>query len=162
MEHNKVTIYLIGQITSDPETYKWRERVRKRFEEHEKIKLFDPCNNIFSKSVLKASKGDVEKFKRTAAWNSASSILVPRDMSYVLNSDGALANLNHYTKEKTLCGTFFELAWYKMNPQKVVIGIFGGDPNENFVCQHPFVRATVHAWAKNEEEACDLLEQFYI
>ena len=36
METNKVTIYLIGQITSDPETYEWRRRVRERFKEHEK------------------------------------------------------------------------------------------------------------------------------
>jgi zona occludens toxin (predicted ATPase) len=161
MEPNKVTIYLIGQITSDPETYEWRRRIRKRFEEHEKFRFFDPCNNMFSKSVLKSSKGSVDSFKSLAAGNTFSSILVPRDMSYVLNSDVAIANLNLYTKEKPLLGTFFELAWYKMNPEKTVIGIFDGDPKENFICQHPFVRSAVHAWTRNEEQAGDILEEFF-
>jgi len=161
METNKMNIYLIGQITSDPETYEWRRRIRKRFEEHEKFRFFDPCNNMFSKSVLKSSKGNVESFKSLAAWNTFSSILVPRDMSFVLSSDGAIVNLNLYTKDKPLLGTFFELAWLKINPEKTVIGIFDGDPKENFICQHPFVKSTVHAWVKNDSQACDLLEEFF-
>ena len=161
MENDKLFIYLIGQISSDPETYEWRRRVRERFAEHEKFRFFDPCNNMFSKSVLKSSKGNVDCFKSLTAWNTLSSILVPRDMSYVLNSNGAIANLNSYTKDKILLGTFFELAWYKMNPEKTVIGIFDGDPEENFICQHPFVRSTIHVWTKNEEQACDILEEFF-
>lgn len=161
METNKINIYLIGQITSHPETYEWRRRVRERFKEHDKFNFFDPCNNMFSKSVLKASKGDVEGFKKLAAWNSFSGILVPRDMSFVLNSDIALANLNSYSEDKPLIGTFFELAWYKMNPEKTVIGIFDGEPTESFVCQHPFVRSAIHAWTKNEKQACDILEEFF-
>ena len=159
METNKINVYLIGQITSDPETYEWRKRIRKRFEEHEKFKFFDPCNNMFSKSVLKASSGDVKAFKELAIWNPFSPILVSRDMSFVLNSDIALANLNHYTKDKPFLGTFFELAWYKMHPEKTVIGIFDGDPKGNFICQHPFVRSAVHVWVRNDEEACDTLEE---
>ena len=161
METNKINVYLIGQITSDPETYEWRRRVRKRFEEHETFRFFDPCNNMFSKSVLKTSDGNVESFKNFAAGNSFSSILVPRDMSFVLNSDVAIANLNIYTKDKPLLGTFFELAWYKMNPEKTVIGIFDGDPQENFICMHPFVKSAVHVWTRNEQQSCDILEEFF-
>jgi len=161
METNKINVYLIGQITSHSETYEWRRRVIERFKEHETFRFFDPCNNMFSQSALKVSKGDVESFKKFAAWNSFSSILVPRDMSFVLNSDVAFANLNIYTKDKPLLGTFFELAWYKMHPEKTVIGIFDGDPIESFICQHPFVRSAVHVWTRNEEEAGDILEEFF-
>ena len=64
MKPNEVIFYLIGQITADVETYNWRKRIRGRFNEHEKIKFYDPCNNTFSKSILKQSKGTVHGFKK--------------------------------------------------------------------------------------------------
>jgi hypothetical protein len=162
MKTNEVIFYLVGQITADPETYNWRRRIRERFNEHEKIKFFDPCNNTFSKGVLEESHGKVDGFKNTVILNKHASIIPVRDASFVSNSDGAIANLNIYTPEKPLIGTFFELAWYSLCfPEKLVIGILDGNPEEVFQCRHPFVWKAVHTWVKNEEEAGDLLLDFY-
>lgn len=161
MKPNEVIFYLIGQITSDVETYNWRKRMRMRFDEHEKIKLYDPCNNLFSKNTLKQSRGTVDGFKNAVKQNATSAILPVRDASFVFSSDGAVANLNIYTPDKPLIGTFFELAWYRLCPDKTVIGIFDGDPYKAFQCYHPFVLKTIHTWVKNEEEAGDILIDFF-
>jgi hypothetical protein len=158
---NEVIFYLIGQITADVETYNWRKRIRERFNEHEKIKFYDPCSNTFSKSILKQSKGTVDGFKKVVRLNGNAGILPVRDASFVFSSDGAIANLNIYTKEKPLIGTFFELAWYRMCPDKTVIGIYDGVPQKAFQCYHPFVWNAVHTWVRNEEEAGDVLMDFF-
>lgn len=161
MKPNEVIFYLIGQITADVITYNWRKRIRERFDEHEKIKFYDPCNNSFSKGVLKESQGEGNSFTNIVKLNKHSDILPVRDAAFVFSSDGAVANLNIYNKERGLLGTFFELAWYRLCPDKTVIGIFDGDPAEAFHCRHPFVWKTVHTWVKNEEEAGDLLMDFF-
>lgn len=161
MKPNEVIFYLIGQITADVETYEWRRRMRERFNEHEKIKLYDPCNNTFSKNTLIQSQGTVDGFTKSVRENKTSAILPVRDASFVFSSDGAIANLNIYTPDKPLLGTFFELAWYRLCPDKTVIGIFDGDPYEALQCYHPFVLNTIHTWVKNEKEAGDLLVDFF-
>lgn len=161
MKPNEVIFYLIGQITADPETNDWRMRMRNRFSEHERIKFYDPCNYLFSKNVLLESQGKDDGFTKAVKLNSHSDILPVRDASFVFSSDGAVANLNIYNKEKGLLGTFFELAWYRMCPDKTVIGIYDGDPQKAYQCYHPFVWKTVHTWVKNEEEAGDLLVDFF-
>jgi len=154
------TFYLVGQITTHPETYAWRRNMRIRFNEEKNIKLIDPCNHEFSRRCLKEAKDG--NFRKIASFNLASAILPVRDAQYVMQSDGAIANLNWYTPETPLLGTFFELAWYKMQPWKTVIGIYDGDPQENYICYHPFVKSTVHVWVKNEEEAGDILVDLFL
>ena len=161
MKPNETIFYLIGQITSNPETYEWRKRLRERFNEHEIIKFFDPCDNTFSKAALKNSKGEMHNFETGVRRNSHSAILSPRDASFVFESDGAIANLNVYHKDKPFIGTFFELAWYKMCAEKTVIGLFDGDPKTDLQCSHPFVWDAVHTWVRNEEEAGDLLMDLF-
>jgi hypothetical protein len=161
MKVGNSTFYLVGQITSDPQTYQWRKNVRDYFEGSDQINFYDPCNNVFSQGVLKQADGNVESFRKSASFNLVSPILPIRDASYVFSSDGCVANMNIYTPDKPFIGTFFELAWYKMKPEKLVIGIFNGDAKTNLICWHPFVQSSVHLWVKDEYEACSVLQKLY-
>lgn len=153
--------YLVGQISKDViETYLWRERVRDRFKHNEKIDIIDPCYNQFNQGIL---TDDVKDEDRTIVYQKmGTDVLVPKDYTYVRKSTMGIANMNHYDPKKIICGSFFELAWYYANPEKTVIGIFDGNPKKDIVCNHPFVRQSIHTWVKNEKEACDLIEYFYL
>lgn len=149
----KEKIYLIGQISFQAvETYLWRERVENLLP-YDKFEIFNPCKNEFNlelnKSVARLSDVYVEN---------GIDILVPKDKSYVLNSDIAIANLNWYDEEKLVIGTLFELAWYHDHPEKTVIGICN---DENQMCNHPFVKSVVTVWVKDETEACALILKYF-
>jgi hypothetical protein len=68
--------------------------------------------------------------------------------------------MNIYSPEKPMIGTLFEMAWAYDKPGTMIIGIFDGDPKENFICNHPFVSQSIQTWVQNEKEACLLLDRF--
>lgn len=155
--------YLIGQISADvEETYLWRKRIRDYFCTNEKIELIDPCENPFNQSILKYAGRTDDPDRLKVYRKSGTDLLVPKDKTYVIKSTMGIANLNHYDPKKPVIGTIFELAWYHDYPEKSVIGIFDGDPSKDIHCNHPFVRSVVSTWVKNDEEACKLIEYFYL
>ena len=155
------TAYLVGQISKDvEETYLWRERVRHHFYDNPKVDIIDPCFNQFNQAILSSKVDDEQRMK--VYRKMGTDVLVPKDYTYVLKSTMAVANMNHYDPKKPILGSFFELAWYFANPQKTVIGIFDGNPKNDIICNHPFVRQAVDTWVKNDEEACKLIEYFYL
>ena len=161
----KESIYLVGQISVDvDETYNWRKRVRNYFENVQMdsgIEIIDPCNNTFNQTVKRAAKG--QDPVRMKVYNSEGvNLLVPKDKSYVKRSTIGMANLNIYDPNKLIIGSFFELAWYIDYPEKSVVGIFEGDPEQDKICMHPFVRQAIDVWTKNEREACEIIERFFI
>ena len=166
MEKIKEIIYLIGQISHDAEiTYQWRQEVRKFFDPslniNSNFEIIDPCDNEWSKGITDFSE-DTGDPQRIALYKKVgSSLIVPKDCSYVMRSTGCIANMNLYDPLKPLVGTLFELAWYYQNPVKCVIGVFDGNPKEDKYCNHPFVRETVNVWCKNHMEAAQLLRNFY-
>lgn len=154
------SIYLLGQISADEkETYLWRKRVRDHFQRDIGVEIIDPCFNAFNQSILDDGKGDPQRLKIYKM--QGTSLLVPKDYSYVLRSSIGLANLNTYDPKKPIIGTFFELAWYFADPEKTVIGIFNGDPTKDVVGNHPFVRSAVTTWVKNEQEGIELIERYF-
>lgn len=158
----KDKVYLIGQISvNDPETYDWRQRVRHYFMDDRQFEFIDPCNNEFNKSVQN-EYGDGSDPERLKTYRTSGiRLLVPKDKMYVMKSTIAIANLNHYDKEKPMVGTMFELAWYHDNNHKAVIGIFNGDPSTDKYCNHPFVQSSINAWVQDEIEACKLMEKYF-
>lgn len=167
------TIYLIGQISLDPETYEWRKRVQKyfidaglMFEGDKKhlstVSIISPTDSPFNTKVLKkAQNGKIENGMAANTYKTKGiGILPKKDMNYVYKSNFAIANLNQYSSEKPILGTYFELAWYLANPDKVVIGIFDGKPMDDKQAGHPFVQAAVTAWVKNDEEACKMADYY--
>ncbi len=154
-------LYLVGQITANRETYIWRSWVSDYFKNDEQIEVIDPCNNKFSKEMLEIALSANTEFRAITTWNKYSNILTSRDLDSVLMSDIGLANLNIYDPEHPFIGSFFELCCYYMNPEKTVIGIFDGNPEEDSICCHPFIRQTVDVWTKNVRQACELIDSFF-
>jgi hypothetical protein len=149
------TIYLVGQISPKFEvTYLWRKKVREIL--MGRFHIIDPCSNSFNKDSLKENEYAITKTNRVVGID----LLVPKDLTYVKRSDIAIVNMNQYDPDKPLLGSFFELAWYYMYPEKAVIA-FADDLND-YKCQHPFVQQAVNTWCRDEDEACDLVLQYFI
>jgi hypothetical protein len=180
----KHRIYLVGQISGyNPKSYEWRENVRKYFHNLEVeglFEIYDPCDNKFNQSwktlngkataeerklrgeVLSESlegkeEGEILWITRTKGIG----LLVPKDREFVRRADIILADMNHYDPNKPILGSFFELAWAYDAPAKSVIGIFDGNPKDNYICNHPFVKAAVDVWVKDEKSACILIEHYF-
>jgi hypothetical protein len=171
-----VKVYLVGQISIDyPITYQWRKEFRDYFyksdifsaQEGEYlptkngwIDIVDPCDTLFNKSVLAKNNGD-DPNRLKAYKTKGIKILPSKDRGIVKWSDIGVANMNAYDPKKPLIGSFFELAWYYDSPEKTVIGIYDGDPQEAINSGHPFVQDTVNTWVKDHIEAAKLIEFFF-
>ena len=153
------TVYLVGQITIDPITYEWRRNVEDYFETNEQIKIINPCNSLFNQKALE-NEDDENGFSKKSFKERGAALLAHRDRRYVKESNVAFVNMNMFSPEKPIIGSFFELAWYFDAPEKMVIGIFDGDYTKDFQCQHPFVKSTVQVWVKDTSKSCKLLERF--
>ncbi len=149
-------IYLVGQISGkSPESYEWRKFVRDYFLHDEHKRIIDPCSNPFSKGVLERKSYEVGSGRMAGGMN----ILPPKDLTYVLESNIGLVNMNQYDPNKPLLGSFFELAWYYLHPEKTVIAF--ADDLKDFKCQHPFVQMAVTVWCGNVEEACEMISEHF-
>ena len=161
LRHHK--IYLVGQISSNPQSYEWRKRLYEyliNMENYAKdyITLLDPCKNSMNLNLIKQNKNDEKSFTDRANDYNSMNILAALDAGYVKESTICFANMNHFTPSRPIIGSFFELAFYYHNyPDKPVIGIFEGDPTKDYQCNHPFVQAAIDVWVKNENEAMDLI-----
>jgi len=163
----KEIIYLIGQISPDKEiTYQWRREVRTFFDPtlhvNSNFEMIDPCDNEWNKGSMNFNGEQGSDPQRLKVYKKVGSgLIVPKDHSYVLRSTGCIANMNQYDGLKPMIGTLFELAWYYQNPEKCVIGVFDGDPENDVHCNHPFVRETVDVWCQDHLEAAQLLRDYY-
>ncbi len=158
----KLKIYLIGQITKNPITYDWRKNLRKIREDsptsiQENTEIIDPCNNNYSNKMLSETINNDINFAKNVIRTKQSKVFPAVDEGYVSYSNACIFNVNHYTPETPFVGSIFELAWYKKEPWKPVIGVFNGDPKDDYLCSHPFVWEAVHTWVKTPEEALMLL-----
>lgn len=151
-------IYLVGQISPKvPETYQWRENIIQELDYWKKeIEFINPCANPFNQTTLEEGEYAVTRKSRVQAID----VLVPKDCTYCKRSSMAVVNMNHYDKNKPMLGSFFELAWYFMMPEKTVIG-FAEDLND-YQIQHPFTQQAVTVWCKNEYEAADIIRNYFI
>ncbi len=149
----KKKIYLAGNISSDPATYKWREKATELLESN--YTILNPAANKFNRAILKESKGDVKAFVKKAIEQSQD-ILISKDHQLVESADIILVNLTLITPDKPLIGTLFELAWAWFIKKPVVAIV-----NTNIYCTHPFPKATFSATVESLEEACELIKYFF-
>ena len=155
----KEYIYLVGQISVDlPITYEWREQVRRYFRDKDCFHIIDPCNNGFNQSML-GKYAHLDIHRKEVYKEGGVDILVSKDYSFVKRSTIAIADLNIYDPHKAIIGSFYELAWYYLHPEKTVIGVYSGE--EALHTSHPFVRQSVTTWVKTHEEACKLIEYYF-
>ena len=148
-----VKVYLAGNISSNPETYEWREVATQLLTPY--YEVLNPSSNPFNTALLKEFTGDIESFK-VAAINRAQHILLVKDYNLVLSANIILANMALVTPGKPLIGTLFELAW-AWQLRKPVIAIVG----DNWYCKHPFPTSTFAATANSVEDACMLIHEFF-
>ena len=155
-------VYLVGQITPERETYAWRERISARLSEYDNVTILNPCDCLFSKRAFKDANEKGLQIRDVAYTRNVAKAIPRRDKSFVYQSDFIVANLNVYTPEKPILGSFFELAWAFEDPNKTVIGIFDSEPMMDIHCSHPFVQEAVNVWVKNEEEAAEIIEELIV
>ena len=152
-------VYLVGQITANPLTHEWRKKAEDYFEMDKHVTIINPCSSLFNREAL-SNDNEKNGYPREILKENGVALLPHKDRGYIKKSNVAFVNLNMYSPEKPIIGSFFELAWYFDAPEKMVIGIFSGDHTKDFQCQHPFVKSTIHVWVKDTIEACKLLERF--
>jgi len=162
----KESIYLVGQIsTNNNYTYLWRKEVREYFRKNKHLNdgfdIIDPCYNEWNLQYVNNTSTIKTDFYNDLYNDKSINLIVPKDYTYVLRSNGCIANLNHYDLNKPVIGSLFELAWYYQCPEKFVVGVFAGDWETDTLCSHPFVRGTVDVWCKNHLLACDLITRYY-
>lgn len=155
---NKKLCYLVGQISPKfPVTYHWREYViEQMLGMEDQVSIINPCANAFNKKLAEDKEYAVTLRTRSTGID----ILPHKDLTFVLESNMAIVNMNQYDPDKPLLGSFFELAWYFMHPEKTVIG-FADDLN-SYMCQHPFVQEAVSVWVGSVEEAVFMLQKYFI
>jgi hypothetical protein len=149
-------IYLVGQISPKfEESYQWRTNIIKKLKHKENITIIDPCANSFNQNVLEEKRYAITEKNREFGID----VLPSKDLTYILNSTIAIVNLNQYDPDKELLGSYYEMAWLYLHPEKTVIA-FADDLN-SYNCKHPFVKQTVDTWCKNEDETCYIVEQYF-
>lgn len=147
--------YLVGQISPKFQvTYDWRDYVVSVAGDH--FDFINPCANAFNKKLVEEKEYAVTLKTRSTGID----ILPHKDLSFVLESDIALVNMTQYDPDKPLLGSFFELAWYFMHPEKTVIA-FADDLN-SYLCQHPFVQESVSVWCGSVEESVFMLQKYFV
>lgn len=156
----KHIIYLVGQITSNPESYEWRQKVVDYFRYNNNIEVINPCNSEFNSSALRNNDNETFSFSKKALKEDGIILLPHKDRRYVKESTCIFANMNLYSDNKPIIGSFFELAWAFDDTSKLIIGILDGNKNSDFICRHPFVAETIQVWVKKPIEACKLLERY--
>lgn len=153
MTDRKKIIYLCGNISSDPETYKWREKATELLKD--KYRVFNPAANTFNKRLIKVHKGEADGFLKDAIARSQR-LLIIKDFNLVQTADILLVNVALITPEKPPLGTIFELAWAWLL-KKPVIAIIG----DNLYSVHPFPATVFSATTETVEEACELIHEFF-
>ena len=157
---SKNILYLVGQITADRRTYEWRDKVVAFFRGAFNVKVINPCSSLFNQEALASKNTDGNSFSKEALDEKGIALLPYKDKHYVDIANYIFADLNIYSLDKPIIGSFFELAWAFNDSSKMVIGIFDGDPSEDFICNHPFIKQTIQVWTKTHLEACELLERY--
>jgi nucleoside 2-deoxyribosyltransferase len=146
-------VYLVGVISEDPKSHEWRREAKNLLKD--KFEVDDPTSSKFDRETLKESEGDAEKMHRIVAEHQAE-ILLPKSLQAVEKADIILINLDLQAKDRPMIGSIMELAWAFLL-HKTVIAIKG----ESYYSKHPMILGSVHAWAKDVQEACDIIKEFF-
>lgn len=157
-------IYLAGNISNDPETYKWRERATELLKD--RYTVFNPAANAFNQKLLQRHEknGDGATFIKDAVRQSQR-ILIVKDFNLIQSADIILVNLTLVTPDKPPIGTVFELAWSWLL-KKPVVGIIPPDVDklsavERLYATHPFIVSALSAVSYSVEDACKLIHEFF-
>jgi len=144
-------VYLIGQISlKEPETLRWRKYVSKILGTNEKIEVYNPFDEWILKQYKDKSDDEIPNLE----------VIVQRTIRSVLKSDIGILNLTLYDQDRPLIGTLFEIAYYLTHPEKTLIA-FCSDKETNPYVKNMFIQRAVSTWCKNENEACEIVLNYF-
>jgi len=151
-------------MSAHKRTFEWRQNfikiINEKQENGDRVEIINPFSSKFDMDLFEEAAGDTEKFGKIAGKTRHVGLLVPKDRNCVRRADIIIANVTHYSPERYIIGSFFELAWSFDQPATMVIGICENDLRFDPIATYPFVQEAVHAWVKNEAQAAKVVEEF--
>jgi nucleoside 2-deoxyribosyltransferase len=157
-------VYLAGNISDDPETYKWRYRFEQEILKRSlRVAVLNPCANKFNKGIEPDGKGsDSVNFFDRAIAQRGKGVLALKDYQMIKICTIIVANLKLIDPEKPMIGTVVELTW-AYDLKIPVIGIV----DESFAwgqlySRHPFLDRFISERVSDEIEAVDIIQDFFI
>jgi len=154
-------IYLAGAISSNPETYKWREDfefLMRKEVLYKKIVVVNPCRNAFNQSI-NGYNGDGMEFIKEAKKRSQR-ILRSKDRQLIKICNLVIVDLALYEPEKPLIGTLMELTWAHDVFYMPIISITRNV--ENAYTTHPWIDECCSAKVETVEEAAEMVKTFFL
>lgn len=159
-----LTIYLSGNISPNPETFKWRmdfaAEMQRRIMAEAQYKILDPCHTQFNIKLKElADAGNRKKYMTYR--NSSKRILPAKDFNMLSQSNVMVVNLELADPEKPPIGTTHELCWSRHVLRGVtVIAIVGKKPN--VWATHPFQVECIHHTVVGVPQAVQTVIDFFV
>lgn len=149
----KPTIYLVGALTENVATHKWRDEASARLGAY--FNIINPAGSAYDKKLIERANGDPVVFYRWVK-QEHSHLLLPKSLRSVERSDVLLVNFSIEPVGRPMIGSIMEIAWaWQLN--KAIVAIKG----DGFYSIHPMIVRAVHAWVKDVEDACDTITTFF-
>lgn len=153
-------VYLAGNISSDPETYNWRQEFSEQVMDEPRIVVVNPCLNEFDKHASDNKISQMQLLKRTA--KQTQKILRAKDYKMIGICNIFVVNLSLYNKERPMIGTLQELVWAHDIYYMPIIGIIGKDGANNPYVQHMWVSECCSAQVETVKEAVDMIKNLFV
>lgn len=152
-----MNIYLAGNISADPETYRWRLRLTKLLQKIDGVQILNPCQNDYDEESHQKYKTQKSFFTNSVC--GASFILRAKDYQTIKQADILVANLVLWSVENPAIGTTQELVWAHDIFYIPVIGIVGKRTSPH--SRHPWIRECLSMEVKNETQAAAAIKEYF-
>ena len=154
-------IYLAGNISQDPDTYRWREdveRLVKKERLYHKVVIVNPCANGFNRGMREVGSHGLEFIKE--AKKRSQYLLRSKDYQLIRMCNLMVVDLVIGASEKPLIGTIQELCWAKDIFKIPVIAITHGK-NTPYTT-HMWIDECCSARVNSVEEAAEMIKTFFL
>jgi hypothetical protein len=152
-------IYLAGNISKNPETYAWREKFVKAFENDNRVVVVNPCANGFNQMMRNTITSDGIDFIKKVVEKSQH-LLRSKDKQLISMCNLMIVDLVIGTEEKPLIGTIQELTWADDIFGIPVIGITHNVINP--YTTHPWIDENCKAKVDTLDEAIEITKTFFL
>lgn len=151
-------VYLAGNISADPNTYRWRARLTQLLHKLKHVEVLNPCKNAYDQAGLRKYRGNQKAFFSENVCGS-SFLLRAKDYQTIKHADLMVANLVLWSTENPAIGTTQELVWAHDIFYIPIIGIVGDRTSPH--ARHPWIRECLSGEVKNEKEAAKLIREYF-
>lgn len=153
-------VYLAGNISSNIETYNWRQEFSNLVEDEPRIVVVNPCLNEFDKNVGGTKINQIQLLKRTS--KHTQKILRAKDYKMISICNIFVVNLSLYNRERPMIGTLQELVWAHDIYYMPILGITGTNYEDNPYINHPWVDECLSAKVGTVAEAVNIIKDLFV